>query len=225
MKIFAVFLCFTTIILAAPTLAQTTVFPDRAGYVTAGGGSGHTSGTGSIFTGDSVGQEWRGYLRYTVPQSTTPYTSALIRLNVSGVANGPNNITIYEVTTRPGIDSNAAVFADQGNGTVFGSTTVGSSNATVDFVLNADGVSAVNAARGSTITFGFTKTAPLTAGQYVFGASTSSTPRSLVLMPTASVGPIAVPTLGDWAMILFGLALLSGAALHIQRRTARLQNL
>ena len=46
----------------------------------------------------------------------------------------------------------------------------------------------------------------------------NNTPRVLVGSVTYSAGPAPVPTLSEWAMILFGLALAGGAALYIQRR-------
>ncbi len=35
---------------------------------------------------------------------------------------------------------------------------------------------------------------------------------------TAGVPPATIPTLSEWAMILFGTVLAGGAALYIQRR-------
>ncbi|WP_426041863.1 IPTL-CTERM sorting domain-containing protein [Brevundimonas sp. TWP2-3-4b1] len=49
-------------------------------------------------------------------------------------------------------------------------------------------------------------------------SATNNTPRVLVGSVTYSAGPAPVPTLSEWAMILFGLALAGGAALYIQRR-------
>ena len=64
------------------------------------------------------------------------------------------------------------------------------------------------------MSFGFRNTTVESTNDQIFGTSGGSTPRELVL----TVGPSAVPTLSEWAMILFGLILAGGAALFVQRR-------
>ncbi len=49
-------------------------------------------------------------------------------------------------------------------------------------------------------------------------SSAASTGAPVVTLGPPGGGPAAVPTLSEWAMILFGTILAAGAALHLQRR-------
>ncbi len=49
--------------------------------------------------------------------------------------------------------------------------------------------------------------------------TTSATAATINTLTAATVAPAPVPTLSEWAMILLGLMLAGGAALHIQRRS------
>lgn len=57
----------------------------------------------------------------------------------------------------------------------------------------------------------------VTGGTYVFGPSYTNTAASFFSIAPA-VAPTTVPTMTEWAMILFGLILAGGAAMMIQRR-------
>ena len=51
-----------------------------------------------------------------------------------------------------------------------------------------------------------------------FGAGSSYSNGPPAAFSLAPLAPVAVPTLQEWALILFGLILAGGAALYIQRR-------
>ena len=161
---------------------------------------------------DSIG--YRSFVTFSVPASAVPYFSATLSLPTSTVEGGPNTLEIFDVTSNVLSDPEAAVFADLGTGISFGSVAGLSSNQNLVLTLNAQGLSALNAARGGSITFGLTN-ATIGGGlsDVIFGNSQLSSPRTLTLN-----SPAAVPTLSEWAMILFGLLLAGGAALLIQRR-------
>ncbi|MBU1273070.1 MAG: hypothetical protein KJ728_09435 [Alphaproteobacteria bacterium] len=202
-------------------LAQTTVTSSRAAWVTQGGNLASRDSNSNSFTGYTGGDNYRSYISYAIPASVSAFTSAVIRVNVEGVSNGPNDLTVYDVSSDIATAAGTNLYADFGSGTVFGTITgLNTSFETVDITLNADGLAAVNAARGGEISFGFVSspTAP-PAEDAVFSASSDGTLRQLILTPTAvAPAPAPVPTMAEWAMILFGLSLAGGAALHIQRR-------
>lgn len=83
--------------------------------------------------------------------------------------------------------------------------------------LNADAISAINAARGKSFALGFAiATGNSGENHTIFLASVYPTPRELILSRAA---PTPVPTMTEWAMVLFGMILVGSAALYIQRRS------
>jgi len=200
--------------LPSAALAQTTVNSSRAAWVTQAGAVASRNMNSNSFTGVNDSNEYRSYISYAIPASTSAFTSAVIRVNVEGVSAGPNDLTVYDVSSDIATAMGTDLYADFGSGTVFGTITgLNTSGATVDITLNADGLSAVNAARGGEISFGFVSSPNNSSIDGVFGLSTDITPRQLILTT-----PATIPTLSEWAMILFGLSLAGGAALYIQRR-------
>lgn len=150
-----------------------------------------------------------------------PITSATLSLDAALVGDGPNTINVYDVTTTPStIDAGSATpgsaYIDMGTGEIFGTAVATTTNETLTIALSADAITAINAARGSCIAFGFNNETVSTSNDFVFAASINTTPRSLTLV--RGPAPAPVPTLSEWAMILMGLMLAGGAALYIQRR-------
>lgn len=204
--------------LPGAALAQTTVNSSRAASVSGAGVVGSRNSNTSTVTGDDGSDDNRSYISYAIPVSATAFTSAVIRVNTALIFVGPNDLTLYDVSSDIATATGTDLFADFGSGTVLGSITgLNTSNATVDITLNAAGLAAVNAARGGDISFGFVSSPTTTNNDYVFGSSDGATLRQLILTPTASP-PATVPTMSEWAMILFGLGLAGGAALYQQRR-------
>lgn len=214
MRSFTLALFLAAALTGTPAFAQTQN-ATNAGFYTAGI-SGVLGANGTYFTGTATnGVEHRGFLQFTVPASATPYNAAVLRLNVNTVAGGPNTLSVYDVSSVVGTDPVATVFTDLGSGTLLGSATgINTSDATIEITLNAQGLVLVNAARGSTITLGFLNETISGPGDYLFHLTGSTTPRQIVL----TAAPAPVPTMTEWAMILFGSILAGGAALYIRRR-------
>ena len=163
----------TVLLVSAPAVMAQTLTSTRTGYTTAGGGGS----SGPMFAG-SAGQEYRGNMSFSVPTSATPYTSATLRLNANQVDAGPNDIAVYDMTADPFTATNAVIFTDSGDGTVLGTASGLVTNQAFDVVLNAAGLAAVNAAQGSTVTFGVVNTTITPGYDFVFNAA--SEPRELI---------------------------------------------
>ena len=206
---------------AAPVAAQT-LTPSAAGsYSTTAANFGSGSGTpgGNFFSGNANGS-FRGYLIYNIPAGPA-FTSATLSLNTRSVLAGPNTVNVYDVSTTPsslaaGTATPGTTYTDLGTGVVFGTAVATSNDQTLTITLSADAITAINAARGSSIAFGFNNEDAVAALDTVFGGALNTTPRDLILV--AAAAPAPVPTFSEWAMILFGLMLAGGAALYIQRR-------
>lgn len=204
--------------LSNAALAQTTVTSSRAAWVNQTGRVASRDSNSNSYTGASDGDDYRSYISYAIPAAASAFTSAVIRVNVENISSGPNDLTVYDVSSDIDTAMGLDLYADFGSGTVFGTITgLNTSHETVDITLNADGLAAVNAARGGAISFGFVSSPTTSTIDGVFGLSNDGTLRQLILTPTA-VAPAPVPTMAEWAMILFGLSLAGGAALYIQRR-------
>ncbi|NBB66265.1 hypothetical protein GVN18_44255, partial [Pseudomonas sp. ODNR1LW] len=197
--------------LPSAVLAQTTVNSSRAGWANQAGTVSSRNENSNSFTGVNGSGEHRSYISFAVPASTSAFTSAVIRVNAESVYSGPNDLTVYDVSSDIATATVTDLYADFGSGAVFGTITGLISGATGDITLNADGLAAVNAARGGEISFGFVSSPTTTSPDGVFGASTGSTQRQLILSPTANTAPPStIPTMSEWAMILFGLSLAGG---------------
>lgn len=207
--------------LAASPVAAQTLTPTAAGSYTSSvanysGLSGRPNG--NFLTGADIGAVYRGYLIYEIPAGPA-ITSATLRLNTATISDGPNTVNVYDVTTTPstiaaGSAPPATTYADLGTGEVFGTAVATTNYETLTITLSANAITAINAARGSTIAFGLNNETVSAASGHVFGESLGSTPRTLTLVSAAA----PVPTLSEWAMILLGLTLAGGAAVVIQRR-------
>ncbi|NBB66232.1 IPTL-CTERM sorting domain-containing protein [Pseudomonas sp. ODNR1LW] len=208
------------VVLPGVALAQTTVNSSRASWVLSTGDVATRTSNYNSLTGDN--DTYRSYISFAVPASNNAFTSAVIRVHLGGVGSVPSALTVYDVSSDITSAAGTDLFADLGSGTVFGTISgLDTDYQTVDITLNADGLAAVNAARGGEISFGLANTA--TAGNlaqaYVFALTDSYTLRQLILTPTAvTAPPSTIPTMSEWAMILFGLSLAGGAALYVQRR-------
>ncbi|WGM32182.1 IPTL-CTERM sorting domain-containing protein [Brevundimonas sp. NIBR11] len=207
---------------AAPVAAQT-LTPTAAGAYspTAANATGASGApNGNFLTGAASGESRRSYLIYSIPAGQL-ITSATLSLSAALVADGPNTINVYDVSTTPstiaaGTATPGSTYTDLGTGVVFGTAVATTNSETLTITLSADAITAINAARGSSIAFGFNNETLSAATDYVFGGSINSTPRSLILV--SAPAPAPVPTLSEWAMIMLGLTLAGGAALYLQRR-------
>lgn len=209
--------------LAIPAFAsaQTTeAASTRSGWVNTAGLVSSRTDNANTFTGRTSAEDHRSYITFPVAASAVAYTSAVVRVNTANVRNGPNDLTLYDVTSDIATATPADLYTDFGSGTVLGTITgLNANNATVDITLSSAGLAAVNAARGGVISIGFVSSPTTAEPDGVFGGSFPSTTRRLVLGPAAvAVSPAPVPTMSEWAMILFGMVLAGAAALYLQRR-------
>ncbi len=134
------------------------------------------------------------------------------------IEGGPNDLTLYDVTSDIATASVPVLYTDVATGTVLGTITgLNTNGATVEITLNADGLAAVNAARGDAISIGLTASPLNPPSDAVFLFSSPLTLRQLVLADGPST-PAPVPTMTEWMMILFGTMLAGGAAIYLQRR-------
>jgi hypothetical protein len=196
-----------------PTAAG--AYTPSARNVTAGSG---TPG-GNILTGNVSETSYRSYLIYNIPAGAT-VTAATLSLNASGILNGPNTVNVYSVTGNPsdisgGTAAAGATFTDLGEGEVFGAVVATTNSETLTINLNPSALTAINAARGSSIAFGLAMPTFDNSTDAVFASSINTVPRTLTL---STATPAPVPTLSEWAMILLGVMLAGMSAVYVQRR-------
>lgn len=209
----------TATLLAAPaTLAQTvttTATATASGWGNTGGGGLYSpsgSGTGDYRTGIEGGETYVSFLTFTVPASAVSYTAATLRLHSGGVPQGPNALEVRQVTLDPATNP-TSLPANVSGAATYGTLAGITAGQIIEVTLNPAGLAAVNAARGSAITFGFVNTTADPGTDLIFEFS-PTTPRELVLAAPAP----AVPTLSEWALLGFGIILAGSAVLYIQRR-------
>ncbi len=216
MKFVAAAFAIATVLFAGQVAhAQTTVSSTRSGWVTSGGAINSDSGNNNTFTGVVGGQDYRSFIEFPVPASVTAYTSAVLRLNIGAVRNGPNDLSIYD---SAGIIPGGGVtfYSDLGSGVLFGSQAgLNTDGQVVEITLDPAGIAAVNAARGGPLVLGFVSSPTTADPDGLFAVTGPATLRQLVLVPTAAA-PV-IPTLTEWAMILFGMGLAGGAAVYLNR--------
>ena len=160
------------------------------------GGGGGGSGGGSSNGGNGVGGGGGG-----ASPGTTPGTSTFL----GGTGGVPG---MWAGSGGGGGAAGAAVFAFTGAATVTNSGQLGGLSATAGLAGAIGGTDRCSVAGAA----GSVGTVDLAAapGATVTGSLISGSP-----LPPA---PAPVPTLSEWAMILFGTLLAGGAALYIQRR-------
>lgn len=189
-----------------------------AGYYRANGQTvgGAASAGANHTTGSFGGNTARGYFIYSIPAGA-PITGATLSVNAVQVLAGPNTLEIYDVTTSPATVASAAtsvaVYNDLGTGTMYGTAVATVNNEILTIALNPDGIAAINAARGGSFAIGFLNATDGGGSDTIFLSSVNTVPRNLVLTRAEPV-----PTLSEWAMIILGLMLASGAAFYVQRR-------
>jgi len=185
-------------------------------YNDAGGGLYN----GNHYVGAEVGTTYRGGVLFTIPAGQT-VLAAELALDAKNVPDGPNTLEIYEVTASGAVliasGGGVATYTDLGDGPQYASVPGVTSNLSLSINLDATAIAAINAAQGGQFAVGLVNAnATNTAStDGIFGGGLSTDIRDLVL---TRAGPAPVPTLSDWAMILFGLILAGGAAVYIQRR-------
>lgn len=216
MKIIATFAALVTVLAASAASAQTvTETATGGGWVTPTGRT-PSNATANFVTGSSGVNDFRSYLSFTVPASATPYTTATLRLNSRSVQDGPNRVAVREIANAdPDNATPATLHPDLGDGPVFGISAAVSTDEIFTITLTAQGLAEVNAKRGSTVHLALTNADQTGPDDSLFGGSGGFGPRELILVATP---PAAVPTMSEWAMILFGVALAGGAVLYVQRR-------
>jgi hypothetical protein len=201
----------------ATTAAAQTQTAIAAGHVELVNGTRNgTAPNNNFVTGGAPGgPSYRSFISFSVPAGAN-YTAAELRLNASTVAGGPNDLEVFDVNTDVATDPVATVYNDLGSGVLFGTATGLTTGSSVVVLLNPQGIAAINAAGGGTITFGLINATQGGGADTIFGLSENSTPRSLFL--TAAPPPAPVPTLSEWAMIVLALMLSGGATIYLQRR-------
>jgi len=152
----------------------------------------HTGANNNYIVGQQVFgnnpfSQFRDYFTFGLPAGTGTIIGAELRiLNPTGGYSSPDpteTYSLFDVSATPAaLDANRlandptgmAIHADLGSGTVYGSRvfSAADNNTTVAITLNADAVAALNAAIGSTISFGGAITSLAgTAAQVVFAFS------------------------------------------------------
>jgi len=134
--------------------------------------------------------EFHNYATFTLGAATPTIIGAELRLfNPASGYNSPDpseTYTLFDVSATPaaldttrlaGDATGILIHADLGSGTVYGSRVVSAADngTNVAITLNADAIAALNAAIGSTISFGGALTTLAgTATQFIFGASSGA---------------------------------------------------
>lgn len=201
----------------APGAAAQTITATDAGYYNSLGI--HDAANTNHITGVEPGLVYHGFLVFDIPAGAG-FASVQLSIPTAGVDSGPNTLELYDVSTsaatvRAGAvagPAGIAIHNDLGSGTLLGAAPglTGSSVASVN--LNAAGVAAVNAARGGPLVIGMRNGTVESAADFIFGVSAIG-PIQLIATPLAPV-----PTLSEWAMILFGTGLAGVAGLMLWRR-------
>jgi hypothetical protein len=150
----------------------------------------------------ATGVFFRNYTTFTLSSWTPTILSAELRIfNPATGYSSPDpteTYTLFDVsataaaldTTRPAGDpTGMAIFDDLGSGTIYGTRTVSSAdnNTSVSIPLNAAAVAALNAAIGSTISFGGAITTLGPAVQTMFNGSTGALGQVQLIL--RSMGP------------------------------------
>jgi hypothetical protein len=206
-------------------VAESTINAIDSGWIF--GDGSHTAANNNYVAGQGLNPtlaEFHDYATFTLAASTPTIIGAELRLfNPSTGYNSPDpteTYTLFDVsaspaaldTTRlPGDATGIAIHADLGSGTIFGSRVVSASdnNTTVAITLNAAALAALNAAIGSTISFGGALTSLAgTATQFIFGG-TSGAPGTVQLVLKTAPDP-------DWYAINLPL---NANALRLQTST------
>jgi hypothetical protein len=127
----------------------------------------------NYLTGNYASNDLRSFFTFDLSQIAGTITSATVRI-ARGDQNGAVNLNLWDVTTAASVVNNnvgysAAIFADLGTGTQYGSYAVatGSSADVLNFNLNAAALQ--DMLDKGYFTIGASVTAA--AGQYIFGAS------------------------------------------------------
>jgi hypothetical protein len=175
-------------------------FYARGGEHTASS-NGYPVGQLSLPSGQVV-TEFRNYTTFALPAATPIISGAELRLFTFSYSSPDptETYTLFDVsatpaeldTDRTGSLAGMAIYNDLGSGTVYGTRAIAPANVgtTVAIPLNAAAVAALNAAIGSTISFGgaLTTLAGTAASQMVFGSSQPAPGQvQLVLQTTAPV--------------------------------------
>ena len=146
--------------------------------------------------------EFRDYFTFSLPSATPTIVGAELRLfNPVGYNSPDTNETysLFDVAsfTAADLDVNRTsenqtgkdIHTDLGNGTVYGTRVVSAAdnNTTVVIPLNSNGLAALNAAIGSTISFGGALTTLAgTATQLMFGSTTGAVGQVQLVLQTAT---------------------------------------
>lgn len=183
-------------VLSAPGLSSAQVIGQTSSNFYFGG-----SGQGQSFTATVTGTITEIRIR---PANSTPDTLRFYDGEGSGVNNGPGVPIYSQPVTSVAAANNSAPLQS--------------------YVLTTP----LPIQSGNTYTFIFENTLPwhlrnggnvYTAGDYIlFYDSPYGDGRDIAFQVVQAVTVAAIPTLSEWAMILFGTILVGGAAVYIQRR-------
>jgi uncharacterized repeat protein (TIGR01451 family) len=148
----------------------------------------HGAGNKNYYTGQisfSPSAELRGYITFNIPSGQN-FTSATLRVFTYTVVNGPNTLSLSQVSTpvstlQASNSGRVDIWTDLGDGASFGSQTISTSNAFVDIPLNATALAAINAAQGAGFAIGFRNLTISATDDAIFSFSNSNTGNQLIL--------------------------------------------
>lgn len=176
-------------------------------------GRSFTNADGFLLSGNDTGTTYRAVVAFNVPAGSATISQAVFRLPNSNNTSGNPVTELRSVSTPPG-------YAAIGNGALVASAVTVQRNLTTAFALNASGLAAVNAlaaSGGGTFYVGLKLSDESVAGTSRYYSIAGPGAYELILTRPTPVAA-AVPTMSEWAMILFGMLLACLAALYIQRR-------
>ena len=145
---------------------------------------------------------YRNFFRFDLAGISDTVTSALLRIHL-GTYDSQDASETYSIFDAPSL-----VYANLGSGTSYGSREIfANETGTVDVVLSAAGIAAINAALGGLFDIGGDVTsldASPTTSEFLFGNTNQFSTRQLILNP--------VPEPSTALLVAGGLAIMAGAS-------------
>jgi hypothetical protein len=163
----------------------------------------HNPAVNNYCVGVDCGPETlRNYFTFSVPPSATITSATLSLVNPQGGSGTMRPYTLYDVSTSAaaldadtaGGPAGVAVYDDLGTGTVLGSVTPANfATSPVDVPLNAAGVTALNTARGETISLGGSLVGAV-GSEFLFAATTGDVGQVTLTLTLAAPTQLTVKT-------------------------------
>ncbi len=194
-----------------PVRAQSVVAFDSGWY----SDQGRYSNGENQYTGTTSVEEHHGFMVFDIPAGDE-IVGVSLQVFTWEVRGGPNTIGVYDfsgdinalIAATDGRPSAAgvAIYEDLGSGIQFGTAEIADSNATVLIPLNAQAVSALNAARGGQLAVGFRNLTIDQVQDAVFSSSGRSTSNALIIeridiiAPTLTISGPGTPQNGPFSI-------------------------